>query len=78
MEQCIGQLDTGAARKQYRDGNFPRADMCKDVNMRYRWDLFWAANTSYPNTIRLILDAGYKDAHIDTALRQIVPNVKED
>lgn len=75
MRHAISQLDSGSARLAYRNRNFPRADQTKDVNKRYRWDLFWAANTNYPNTMRLILDANYKDSHIDTALRSIVPNV---
>lgn len=78
MRAAISQLDCHAARKPYKDGTFPRADVCKDVNMRYRWDLLWAARTSYPSQIIPVLDAGYKDAHIDTALRSIVLDVKED
>lgn len=76
MRDAIAPLDTESARQTYRDGNFRRAEDCKDVNKRYRWDLFWAANTSYPEALAPILDANYKDTHIDTALRSIIPNVK--
>lgn len=72
MRQAIEQLDTAATRQQYRTGNFTRSELTKDVDKRYQWDLFWAANTSYPNTIKQVLNANYKDDHIDTALRSIV------
>lgn len=72
IQKAIEPLDTENARQAYREGNFQRAELCKDVDMRYRWDLFWAARTSYPNLINPVLDAGYKDSDIDTALRSIV------
>lgn len=73
LRDAITPHDTAEIRQAYRDGNFPRADACKNRDARYRWDLFWHAHHRHGSTIAPVLDAGYKDAHIDTALRSIVP-----
>lgn len=69
MRGLIEPLDTDARREAYRDGNFPRSWAVKDLNTRYRWDLFYAAKVP-----RAMLEGLY-DAHIDTALRRIVPPI---
>ena len=67
MGDAIHPLDTETVRDAYRRGDFPRAEMVKDLDRRYRWDLLWAAGgwRIIPNDVT--------DAHIDTALRKIVP-----
>lgn len=70
MRTAIAPLDTAYWRERYAAGDFQRADRCKDVNKRYRWDLFSAAGLA-----RYACDTLYSyldDAHIDTALRAIV------
>lgn len=69
LRAAIAPLDTEERRAAYRTGDFPRADKVQDLNMRYRWDLFWAVGAHY----RLYVAGGLKDSHIDTALRSIVP-----
>lgn len=64
MRAAIGPLDTADNRAAYREGRFARADRTRDVDMRYRWDLYHAS--------RVRLDGDLTDAHIDTALRAIV------
>lgn len=75
LQSAIQPLDSDARRQQYRDGDFPRADKVKDLNMRYRWDLFWGAK-GY-DVLRQSPDGyesgQYYDSHIDSALRKIVP-----
>jgi hypothetical protein len=73
MRDAIVPLDTEEARATYRSGDFPRADQVKDLDERYRWDLFWRAweNGSLTRD-GLVTVAHYKDSHIDTALRFIV------
>lgn len=69
LEDQIGSLDTEDRREAYRSGNFPRADRVKDLDVRYRWDLFYAAGGH-----RLIdPEENLTSDHIDTALRRIVP-----
>lgn len=70
MRELITPLDTDTTRKAYRNGQYPRAELTKDVNRRYRWDLMWAARAH-----DVIKNAEYNDAHIDTALRSIVPTL---
>lgn len=67
IRAAITPLDTPERRDTYRRGEFKNADKCKDLNMRYRWDLLYAS--------KLDLYALFKeldDSHIDSALRQIV------
>lgn len=74
MRERICPLDTAETRQAYREGRFPRADRVRDLDKRYRWDLYHAGRVSE------VLDMwgggdgeGLTDAHIDTALRRIVP-----
>ena len=70
----LAPLDTLENREKYARRDFPRADRCKDVNKRYRWDLWYQAGLS-----RFACDELYdymNDDHIDTALRNIVATVE--
>lgn len=52
----------------------PNIDKAKDPDKRYRWDLMYAAGVS-----QYICDNVYKyadDTHIDTALKQIVKELR--
>lgn len=71
LRAAIKPLDTEARRETYRNGEFPRAELVKDLDTRYRWDLFWAVGGLRKVLPDVVHD--YKDAHIDTALRRIVP-----
>jgi hypothetical protein len=71
LRDTLTPLDTDERREAYRSGQFPRASLVQDVDKRYRWDLYWAAargGRSLPDSTE-----GYNDAHIDTALRAVVP-----
>ena len=74
MREAIAQLDIPVNREAYATGNYPRSESTKDVNVRYRWDLYWAALHKGLLPWDLLDDIDdVKDAHIDTALRGIVP-----
>lgn len=64
---AVTPLDTEEVRRVYRAGRIPRFLSVKDLDKRYRWDLFWASG---------VLDSlpvcELADSHIDTVLRQIV------
>ena len=71
MRERIAPLDTIERRERYRNGDFPRAHAVRDLDRRYRWDLFWASHAN--DVVNASDNAGsLKDAHIDTALRKIV------
>lgn len=74
LKAAIEPLDTELNRSWYRKGEFPRAELVKDLDTRYRWDLYWAAGGIH----RILPDTehSYKTAHIDTALRRIVPALR--
>lgn len=67
LASLIATVDTAEAREAYRNGQFPRSDRVNNLDMRYRWDMFWACG---PHDY--MLDGDYKDSHIDTALRKLV------
>ena len=75
LTKNIVPLDTPERREQYLAGDFPRSDAVKDLNKRYRWDLFWTMPNEcfYKVTGDPVFGGDYSDAHIDTALRSIVP-----
>lgn len=67
LSAAVTPLDTESARESYRTRRIPRGASVKDIDKRYRWDLFWAARGHE------LLSSEYADSHIDTALRRIVP-----
>ena len=78
LREAIEPLDTPELRDIYIEGEFPRAELVKDLDMRYRWDLLYGADFLYPPqalTGRMsehLYAQGLNDEHIDTALRAIV------
>ena len=68
----ISPLDTEIRRNIYRSGLFPKSDMVKDLDRRYRFDLFYVAR-GYE-----VLDGYFLDSHIETALKTIVPSLLEN
>lgn len=70
-------LDTEHRREMYRSGHFPRSEHCKDVNKRYRWDLLYVSGIKIGDGVGMQGDvnlyAYMTDAHIDTALRNLIP-----
>lgn len=76
IKNAIEPLDTPERRAQYRAGDFPRAERVTNLDVRYRWDLFWDAWAAAGRPAAWTLD--YADAHLDTALRSIVPVLAEE
>lgn len=70
LAEAIKPLDTDARRAQYRARDFPRAELVKDLDKRYRWDLLYAAGVAAKGIL-----SGLDDSHIDTALRALVPSL---
>ena len=67
LRTLLTPLDTPEIRETYRAGRFPRADKVKDLDTRYRWDLYYFARGYNVHSNELTSN------HIDTALRRIVP-----
>ena len=74
MRERIAPLDTAERRQAYREGRFPRAEGVRDLDMRYRWDLYYAGRVSDVFDTGIGgEDEGLTSDHIDTGLRRIVP-----
>jgi len=71
---AIALLDTPYMREQYRERKIANAHTVKDIDVRYAHDLFWAACSYGYITYEEL--RGYNDAHIATALRNIVPKLE--
>lgn len=70
MKAAIEPFDIETTRDRYRRRDIPRADSVKDIDKRYRWDLYYHAarlSGGLPDSTN-----GYTMEHIDTALRKIV------
>ena len=72
LHDAIQSADTDHWRTAYREGRYARSEHTRDVNLRYRWDLFWTVIDRLPDEARREIHT-LKDDHIDTALRRIVP-----
>lgn len=70
LKAAIEPVDLEEYRVKYRARDIPRAESVKDINKRYRWDLYYYAariTGGLPDST-----SGYNMEHIDTALRKIV------
>lgn len=82
LKSRIERLDTPARREMYKAGNYARANLTKDVDKRYRWDLLWTTGLKLGDGVGikgdLDLYAYLDDSHIDSALRSIVPPLERE
>ena len=77
LKDLIEPLDTETRRIQYLKGDFHNADKVKDLNKRYRWDLYWDSTVGADHaTFRAALWFYMNDDHINTALKSIVKDLK--
>jgi hypothetical protein len=67
LRTLIAPNDTPERRARYLAGNFPRAEFVHNLDRRYAWDLFYLARVP-----REVVE-NLADAHIETALKRIVP-----
>lgn len=75
LRGAVHAFDTNDTRKLYQTGRFVRSDRVKNLDMRYRWDLFHVASHIDPG-LRKELYKYLNDNHIDTALRRIVEPIE--
>lgn len=73
IEKFIGD-DLEKLKTIYENGAFNNADKVKDLDKRFRWDMF-----HFAKLLQFQCDTLYdylNDDHIDTALREIFKDVK--
>lgn len=75
LRDAIAPLDTDYWRDKYRAGDYPRSEVTKDLDVRYRWDLFHATGLSASGWTHKLYATGVNDEHLDTALRAVVPSL---
>ncbi len=67
LRSRLAPLDTEERRARYLARDFPRSGLVRDLDKRYRWDLYHLSGARHWE-----LD----DAHIYTMLRRIVPKLE--
>ncbi len=67
----VGKFDRPEVREVYRNGGFPRSNAVKDLDKRYRWDIFWRISREH-REFTDTLWSYMNDDHMDTALRRCV------
>ena len=76
LRMAVVPFDTEELRAKYRNGDFPRSELTRDVDKRYRWDLMWLSRLKLGDGVGvkgdLNLYAYLNDQHIDSALRHVV------
>ena len=72
--QKVLDINLGAVER-YERGNFPRADMVKDLQKRFCFDLMWAVR-AFDKELLNDMYAYMDDGHIYTALKKICPKVE--
>ena len=72
LDQTL-KLNPGV-RDLYKNRQIPRAEAVKDINVRFRWDILHASNLH--DFVRQLYSTGVNDNHLDTALRNIIPNIE--
>ncbi len=77
LKDLIEPFDTETRRTQYLKGDFHNADKVKDLNQRYRWDLYWEATAGARySELRHQMWEYMNNIHHDTALKVIVKDLK--
>lgn len=62
----------------YSRGNFIRAEKVKDLQMRFRWDVFHALNSQSGYTLATSFTSnGETSDHVDTLLRKCTPEIPQ-
>lgn len=77
---AIAPLDTPELRSLYQAHQASGKLKAQDLWKRYRWDLLHRARDAgfrFPGEVVYWDELGYNDAHIDTALRNAVPELTE-
>ncbi|CAN7647212.1 hypothetical protein LJR129_005036 [Acidovorax sp. LjRoot129] len=77
LRNAVQPFDTVERRAAYAAGNFPRAELCKNRDMRYRWDLLYMSRLRIGDGAGMDGDLNLysylDDTHIDSALRSFIP-----
>ncbi len=75
----VVSADTPELRKVYIERKFPRAEFCKDIEKRYRWDVLRATGLKIGNGVGIKGDvdlyAYLDDDQIESALRKMIPRL---
>ena len=75
LATLVAPYDNEANRTRYRNRDIPRADAVKDINKRYRWDIWYAVTRRNREFFDAVQEVNPSDSHIDTLLRSVVPTL---
>lgn len=75
LATLVAQYDNEANRTRYRNRDIPRADAVKDINKRYRWDIWYVVTRRNREFFDAVQEVNPSDSHIDTLLRSVIPTL---
>lgn len=64
--------------ERYESGDFPRSDRVKDLQERFRWDVFWCLNNISKGMLSSSFFDGANSDHVDTLLRKCTPKISRN
>ena len=75
LATLVAPYDNEANRTRYRNRDIPRADAVRDINKRYRWDIWYATTRRNREFFDVVQEVNPSDSHIDTLLRSVIPTL---
>ena len=79
IEQQVRGYDTHFNRDVYLSRKIPNADMVRDINKRFRWDILWAISRDVRQSFfDKSKELGGNDSHIDSLLKSLVPDLEKE
>ncbi len=71
IESLMNKLNKDTLINSYEKGEFYNSDKVKDLNVRFRWDMYYASGVN-----QLVCQWDYNDNHIDTVLKKVLPVIE--
>ena len=68
----VKPFDTEDNRTKYRNRDISNDDAVRDIDKRYRWDIFYAVTRRNSDFYDALQSASPNDAHLDTLLKSVV------
>lgn len=70
-------LKDTALRQDYRNGDFANSDKVKDLDKRFRFDVWWYIKKQNPALANMVANEDLNDDHLYTALKKTIPPLVE-
>lgn len=73
LEYCFTSEELASEARKHEEGLFPRSPDVKDLNRRFRFDVFYTLCRSNPRIQELAAEEGLFDSGLETVLERLLP-----